>query len=301
MERVEEDPIIFILGAGASVDSGMKTYRGTNTIQTDMPVAPEGKEELLYTYYDESNPPMSIDALKSNQGLQKMWNHVEELRVDKDNSWNGPTYMKIQQMCQNRKVLIVTQNVDGIIRRQMSFGKNVEIVELHGHMDSATCLQCKKVWSTPIAQSAFDADIMTPRGQRIIKERRERSNSFTEDWGPNKIDKLLIHHCGECGAWLRPDIVLLGESISPKFGFQIHSWIKQNRPSECYVIGTTLQFSYLRQMIMLCRKKGAKIVHINPDPEYQWHAMKEKTRMRDGLAVTTFVKRKKEDELRKEL
>lgn len=134
-----------------------------------------------------------------------------------------------------------------------------------------------------------------------MEERRRKSDSFSEDWDIGKIDQLLGHKCGECGAWLRPDIVLLGESISPKYGFEIFSWLKKHRPVECYVVGTTLQFSYLRAMIMTCRKNHSKIIHVNPDPDYMWHSVREKTYAFDGQALTKFVRRKKEDELRKEL
>lgn len=300
MEDKGEGPLFFLLGAGASVDSGMKTYRSNNNDNNEDLLIPNDREALLYTYYDESNPPMTIDAFESDQGMERMWNHVEELRTDKDNSWIGPTYMKLQKICQNttKEVLIVTQNVDGIIRK-LSFGKNVTIIELHGHLCSATCVNCKKVWSMPIFQQPIEQE--TPRGKRIMEERRRRSDSFSEEWKPEKIDKLLTHHCGDCGNWLRPDVVLIGESVNPKYGFEIFSWIKQKRPTRCYVVGTTLQFSYLRNMIMTCRKRQAKIVHVNTDPEYQWHCMKEKTYAFDGRAMTKFVRRKKNDELKKEL
>lgn len=279
-------PIFCIIGDGASVDH---TIIVSSDEEGDVfPLPPENREARLYTYYDPDHPPLSVDALESNQGMERLWKHVEELR---SNARVDPTHLKLKELIRDREACIVTQNVDGLIKKVIS-----GVIELHGHLDSATCLSCKKQWSMP--PLAVPAKVETPRSQKLLNERRVRRTSFSEDWDIQKVERLLNHHCGECGAWLRPDMVLIGESINPKHGFDIFSWIKKHHPVECYVIGTTLQFSYLRQMIMSCRKVGAKVIHVNPDPEYPWHRLREKTIVRDSVAVMTFVKRKKEDEIR---
>lgn len=235
----------FILGAGASVDSGMKTYRG--------------HESLSYTYYDPDNPPMTFEALGNDEGMKRMWAHVEELKKDKNNAKIGATYLKLQKML-NDNCMVVTQNVDGLIHAIDTH--DARIVEIHGHLKTATCLKCNKTCDT---------------------------------------EKVNHNHCGDCGSWLRPDIVLLGENVNDVKGININSWINRNHPTECYVIGTTLQFSYLRNMIISCRKKGARVIHVNTDPEYEWHCMREKTAAIEGLATSVLVRRKKNDELRNKL
>lgn len=297
-----EGPIFFILGAGASVDSGMKTYRGGGGgVGDDIPYPPEGREERLYTYYDPNDPPMTVDALGNDEKMRRMWNHVEELRRDKDKAIHGYTYIKLQEMLAavRGNAMVVTQNVDGLASRRRIETSGAPVIELHGHLDSATCTQCGKQWSTPIF--AAPMELSTPRGKQHLEDRRARRSSFSEDWNTDKVNKLLEHHCGECGAWLRPDIVLLGESINPRHGFEIFSWIQKNKPKECYVVGTTLQFSYLRHFILKCRHNGARIIHVNTDQEYAWHRLREKTVCVDGQVMTRFVKRKREDELRMKL
>lgn len=37
------------------------------------------------------------------------------------------------------------------------------------------------------------------------------------------------------------------------------------------VIGTTLEYPYLRFIINKAKQRGSKIIHINPDPEYNCH------------------------------
>lgn len=235
--------VFFLLGAGASVDSGMKTYRG-------------GEEAMLKP---TQTPPTSSASLDSDIGMEIMWEHLDELRKMRDNATLGPTYDRI---CEEMKAhsgngLIVTQNVDSLVKKIDAI-----TIELHGTLDTCSCMSCKKQY--PVSNTK--------------------------------------HKCIECGAWLRPDIVLLGEQVDSKQFIRIFTWISRNKPTVCYVIGTTLQFDYLHDIIFKCRKNGARIVHINTDNEYCWHQYRKKTvQVFGGQIFQKLVKRKKEDELRKAL
>jgi hypothetical protein len=40
------------------------------------------------------------------------------------------------------------------------------------------------------------------------------------------------------------------------------------------VIGTTIQFSYLKDFINNAKRRFAKVIHINPDDSYEYHIKK---------------------------
>ena len=67
-----------------------------------------------------------------------------------------------------------------------------------------------------------------------------------------------------CNEWCRPDVVMFGESIdSQKMAYSLE-WIKRCSPTHIVVVGTSLQFPYLKQIIDYAKINGAQIVNINP-------------------------------------
>jgi len=85
-----------------------------------------------------------------------------------------------------------------------------------------------------------------------------------------------VHRCASCGGWLRPNIVLFGESCDPKDTVRLFTFIKNHRPEVCYVIGSSMRFQYLFNIVNKAKSKGAKIIHVNTDPNYMWHTHKMK-------------------------
>lgn len=244
MNSIKGDNVFFLVGAGASADSKMPTYRG-------------GENPMLQA--DEA-PPTSIHFLETPEGKGHLWQHLHQLCEARDNAVVGKTLKRMEQVLhEHDKGMIVTQNVDGLIKRMDL--SNAELIELHGNLETCYCMGCKKQYEL----------------------------------------KKDVYRCEECGAWLRPDIVLMGEHVEMQHFVNIFTWINRNKPSVCYVIGTTLQFDYLHAIILKCRKNGARVVHINTDPNYLWHRYRQKQMVVPGAVepvVRRLVKRKREDELR---
>lgn len=211
---MDKGPVLFLLGAGASVDSGLKTYRGQNG------------------YYSKwgDNHPMNITVFEKSP--EKTWNHIDEILSDLTDI-RGLTYDRIQDIInQHSDSLVVTQNIDGIARSLT----NTTLVELHG---CALFKKCKK-------------------------------DGFLSN------DKI----CEICGNVMRPNVVLYGESPDKEDFRTIFTFIAKRRPRTCYIIGTTLQFGYLHMILNKSRHIGAKIIHVNPDIEYEWHSRRENGKLR---------------------
>ncbi len=85
----------------------------------------------------------------------------------------------LAQLEKEGKILaVITQNIDGL--HQKAGSKNV--IELHGSLYENYCMKCKKAYSL----------------DEVLKKENEEN--------PSPI-------CDECGAFIRPDVVLYGESL----------------------------------------------------------------------------------------
>ena len=79
------------------------------------------------------------------------------------------------------------------------------------------------------------------------------------------IDNTL---CKKCNYQCRPDIILYNENINR---INYRECCVQTKKSYKYIIiiGTTLQFNYLKDFINNSKKRTSKVIHINPDNVYK--------------------------------
>ncbi len=236
---------LFLLGAGASVDSGLKTYRGAGD---------------KYYSFDENDPlsnPLHICALGDDSGMERMWNHLLPIIKDANQVEElGPTYSKIAELASTYdSCMVVTQNIDGLALRIPGID---DIVEIHGSLSYTRCIKC----------------------------------------GVRDAFKPNVFRC-PCQGWLRPDVVLFGEGLSVKNGDRVRSFVNRTHPVDCYVVGTSMRFAYLHDIVKRAKARGASVTHVNPDPEYAWHLEREQHVYNSvtGEFRTRMIKKKKPDKL----
>lgn len=117
--------IFFILGAGASVDSGLYTYRGANR---------------KYDNYDEIVE--LLDGSKWNDNKYKIWDYLEEFNNEINKIQLGETYKLIDQLYKKfPKSFVLTQNIDGLIKNI-----NVPSIEMHGSLKYMKCIACNNMY-----------------------------------------------------------------------------------------------------------------------------------------------------------
>ena len=217
--------IVFITGAGASADSGIRTYRGKDGIYNVSPAIPE---------------ILSSTAWKTHP--DQVWRALRPLiKSIKENS-PGPTYELMKKINEKRKIKVITQNIDGYARHATN-----DVYELHGTIRHMFCYNC-------LDEHELDEDNIA---------------------------------CPNCSQICKPDVVLYGEEARA-------GGISYKGVGLVIVLGTTLQFGYLKRMIRKFKMKGAKVIHINPDKSYEvnvklqnelWYQMKseEALKMLFGL------------------
>jgi len=158
MGRIDEGSRIVILsGAGLSRASGVPTFRDADGLwrghrfeEVASPLAWARDRELVRVFYDE----------RRLKGAQVLPNPGHE------------ALSRLQHSLGRRRVVLVTQNVDGLLQKAGA----IEVLEMHGSLWRLRC----------------EADDAHPHvGVYGAQDREAR--------------------CVECGAWLRPDVVWFGE------------------------------------------------------------------------------------------
>ena len=167
----------------------------------------------------------SIRGLVEDPGTVWEWYRMRFMKTEGVKPHRG--YIALTAL-QSRKgsLPVVTQNVDGLHRES---GQR-DVLEIHGSMRSASCI---------------------------------RKCGFTRE-----LDRELVQSlpplCPECGAVLRPDIVLFGEPLPHELISRAYSLAE-----ECdlmIVVGTSVQVWPAAGVPFTAIENGAYIIEINPDP-----------------------------------
>lgn len=206
---------IALTGAGISTPSGIPDFRST--------------KDGLWTKYD----PMEVASL-----------YTFRIRPEKFYSWFRPLTKMIIEAQPNAAHIalarleqagilkeIVTQNIDGLHQRSGS----EKVQEIHGTMNSLTCVSC------------FN---------------KHNSSEFLEAF----IEKGEIPHCSQCGSILKPDAILVGEQLPMRTWKAVEMAVK--RCDLMLIAGSSLEVVPVARLPYEAVSRGAKLIVINNEPTY---------------------------------
>ncbi len=141
----------------------------------------------------------------------------------------NPAHLALAEMEQFARLhVLVTQNIDGL--HQMAGSKHV--VELHGHLRSATCLECGR-------QIALDQVWLLAEQGQVVR-------------------------CQACNGLIKPDVILFGEPLDYDA-----LRVAQEGALFCDVlisIGTSLEVEPAADLPHLARRSGSRVIIINRQP-----------------------------------
>lgn len=123
------------------------------------------------------------------------------------------------------RAFVLTQNVDGLHRAAGS--KN--LIEIHGTVDELLCTRC--AWQTRVEDHR---EVEVPPG------------------------------CPDCGALLRPNVVLFGEMLPNKELAILEEEVSRGFDI-VFSVGTSSLFPYIQMPVMLAARSGIPTVEINPE------------------------------------
>ncbi len=204
--------IVALTGAGVSCPSGIPDFR-----------SPDG----LWAGID----PFAIATLQSfRSNPQRFYAWLADLIDPILNAQPNPAHRALAELEQaGRLTAILTQNIDGLHQRAGSR----RVFELHGHVRSATCLECGR---------------QIP-GAALLREIRRRR----------------VRPCS-CGGLFKPDVVLFDEALPHGL-----LWLAREAVATCdllIVTGTALEVAPVCDLPMLALHNNARLLIINLSPTY---------------------------------
>ena len=154
------------------------------------------------------------------------WKYIHQIeRACRGATWNRGHEVLALLEARYDRAWVLTQNVDGFHRRAGS--RNV--IEIHGDVHKLACTRCG------FRQSVEDYAGLTS----------------------------LPPRCPDCGAVLRPEVVLFGEALPRAAVATLEREL--GRGFDLVVsIGTTSVFPYIAAPVVLARRAGRDTVEINP-------------------------------------
>ena len=207
--------VVVLTGAGISTPSGIPDFRseGTGLWSRDEPL----EVASLSTF--RTHPEKFFNWFRPLAELifHALPNPAHEALTDLENT--------------DRKVSIITQNIDGL--HQKAGAKRV--IEMHGTLNSLTCTNCFK---------KFDA----------------------QDYLKQFVEYGTIPLCTNCNGVLKPDVILFGEQLPQAAWFEA-----QNAARQCdlmVVAGTSLEVLPVASLPVQVVDRGTHLIVINDTATY---------------------------------
>ncbi|XP_072042386.1 NAD-dependent protein deacylase sirtuin-5, mitochondrial-like isoform X2 [Amphiura filiformis] len=223
--------IVILTGAGVSAESGVPTFRGA------------GGYWRRWQAQDLATPK----AFAANPSLVwEFYHYRREIMGSKDPNKAHIAIAECEERLakQNRRVVVVTQNIDELHRKAGT--KN--IIELHGSLFTVRCIECgnvKEDRNSPICPALKDRGAPDPDAQdaRILEEQLPR--------------------CTSCGGLARPHVVWFGEGLDRK--------VLEDTEEECMkcdlclVVGTSSVVYPAAMYAPMIADRGVTVAEFNPE------------------------------------
>jgi len=180
------------------------------------------------------------------------WKYIHQIeQACRGATWNRAHEVLAMMERRYERTWVLTQNVDGFHGRAGS----QNVIEIHGDVHRLRCTRCQF---------------------------RDR----VEDYAGLSIPP----HCPDCGAIVRPEVVLFGEMLP---GAALVAMGRElDRGFDLVVsIGTTSVFPYIAAPVMLARRAGRETVEINPGTTGVSHVVAHRLQSRAAVALDAIWRR----------
>lgn len=235
-------PVAALTGAGVSAESGIPTFRGAGGLWKGFRA-----EELATPGAFQRDPA-------------KVWEWYTWRRDLVLQAEPNPGHLALAALERaHQNFTLITQNVDGLHQRAGSR----RVVELHGNIHHARCLDCGHVASLPepkagaleASDGAEDADVSTGPGC-------EGSGGDGADGVRRGVGEEGVPRCVRCGGGTRPHIVWFGEML-PEEPWR-HAYAAAAGAAVLLVVGTSAAVYPAAGLVDVTLAGGGAVVEINP-------------------------------------
>ena len=192
---------------------------------TESGIADFRSEGGLWSKFDPSIYASYHYFLRDPSLFWKMHSELEEIVV---NAEPNPGHHAIAELEKIHKVhAIVTQNIDMLHQRAGSGShNNIPIYELHGSYGTLECIKCDREF-------------------------------HYEDIDTKSVEYPVC----ECGGFIKPKVILFGESLPPGV---LEGAMNACSQCDCFIMaGSSLTVSPANFMPSIAKKNGAKVIFVN--------------------------------------
>ncbi len=184
---LDNRPVFVLTGAGCSTGSGIPDYRDKHgTWKHSAPIQ-------FRDFVGDLNTRRRYWA-RSMHG----WPRIQQARPNASHR----SLVRLQQAGLIQQ--LVTQNVDGL--HQQAGSRSV--IELHGRLRIASCMQCGAAQSRADVQAFLLA--RNPNFQAALEATKPDGDAQIDR---RDLSNFQVPECTRCGGVLKPDVVFFGESV----------------------------------------------------------------------------------------
>ncbi|GAA5839189.1 hypothetical protein JCM11251_003699 [Rhodosporidiobolus azoricus] len=274
-----------LTGAGVSVDSGIRAYRGpggTYTIRKHRPV-----------FYGEF---VENEHMRRRYWARSYLGYPPVRRAE-----SNPTHYALAALQKMGYInSTITQNVDGLHHRAYDDDLSLylsppartpsndpkaplpdlepAILELHGTLRHAHCLSCH----TPTGRDAFQDRLseLNPKWWELQKdveagtgEHKLNPDGDIELGEDVKYEEFNVPACSSCGGPMKPRVVMFGENVQLESRRQAERLVSSS--SQLLAVGTTLATFSAFRLVRQMKEQGGKVGLLNigesrGDPLADW-------------------------------
>lgn len=161
----------------------------------------------------------------------RTWKYLREIEQACRGAEPNAAHRHIAALERSReRVWVLTQNVDGL----HAAAGSEQLIEIHGDAHALRCTKCE--WRTRVRDFA-ELEV--------------------------RVDDQLVPRCPDCGAVIRPDVVLFGELLPMAAIDRLQAEL--GRGFDAVIsIGTTAVFPYISAPVLATRAAGGLTLEINP-------------------------------------
>jgi NAD-dependent deacetylase len=206
--------IVVSTGAGMSKESGVPTFRDA--------------QDGLWARFDPQE--LATEAgFRAAPARVSSWYAYRRGRMNACHPHAGH-HALVQLQNSLPEVTIVTQNIDGFHQAAGARG----VIELHGNIHRAFCIDCQQPGEPAEASESEEAEERDPP------------------------------RCTRCDGYIRPAVVWFGEELPPHAAEE--AWERTARADVLLVVGTSGLVWPAAELPAVARRSGGRVIEINPIP-----------------------------------
>jgi NAD-dependent deacetylase len=209
----EAESVVALTGAGISVPSGIPDFRSPGS-----------------GLWENVNPMevAHIDAWRADP--ERFWHfYGNRFQTLRDKQPNGAHAVLVELERRGKLHGVITQNIDRLHKR----AGTQELVEVHGTIDTSSCLACRAAYPLEDVQDRLDAS-------------------------PVSVP------CCDCGAPLKPDVVLFGEFLPE--GALERAYAMAAGADVLLCVGSSLEVHPIAQLPGVTRQAGGQVAIVTAGP-----------------------------------